>query len=106
MINKFTVSYIGVRNFHVKWNVPVIFRTGVKQNEFFKFLKKTRKTRKMLSGPAAITGQLPGRSSYNSSIDTEAYGKKLSRKIFMSMCHLKTVRAQSFRSVKTKLSLK
>jgi hypothetical protein len=27
----------------------------------------------MLSGPAAITGQLPGRSSY--AIDTEVYGK-------------------------------
>lgn len=29
----------------------------------------------MLSGPAAITGQLPGRSTYNNSIDTDAYGK-------------------------------
>jgi hypothetical protein len=40
----------------------------------------------MLSGPAAITGQLPGRSSYNSSIDTEAYGEKYSEKIEMC-CH-------------------
>lgn len=31
----------------------------------------------MLSGPAAITGQLPGRSSYNSSVDTDVYGDKL-----------------------------
>lgn len=30
---------------------------------------------KMLSGPAAITGQLPGRASYNNSIDTDAYGE-------------------------------
>lgn len=29
----------------------------------------------MLAGPAAITGQLPGRSNYNNSVDTDAYGK-------------------------------
>lgn len=29
----------------------------------------------MLSGPAAITGQLPGRSSYNNSVDTDVYGE-------------------------------
>lgn len=29
----------------------------------------------MLSGPAAITGQLPGRASYNNSVDTDAYGE-------------------------------
>lgn len=31
----------------------------------------------MLSGPAAITGGLPGRSSYANSIETDAYGKKV-----------------------------
>lgn len=30
----------------------------------------------MLSGPAAITGQLPGRASYNNSVDTDVYGKE------------------------------
>lgn len=30
----------------------------------------------MLSGPAAITGGLPGRSSYANNIDTDVYGEK------------------------------
>lgn len=30
----------------------------------------------MLSGPAAITGGIPGRSSYANSIDTDVYGEK------------------------------
>lgn len=38
----------------------------------------------MLSGPAAITGQLPGRTSYNNSIDTEAYGKKFESGVVIS----------------------
>lgn len=29
----------------------------------------------MLSGPAAVTGSLPGRSSYGNSIDCDVYGK-------------------------------
>lgn len=36
----------------------------------------------MLSGPAAITGQLPGRSSYANSIDTDAYGKIIDKIYF------------------------
>lgn len=41
---------------------------------------------KMLSGPAAITGQLPGRSSYNNSVDVDAYGEKNENCCVVKIC--------------------